>query len=63
MVLLGLIFGGGVAGAVGSYKYQQLNQELKTLNNALTPVLVELGKIQVTLKAMQEDIQELKAGQ
>lgn len=60
MVLIGLLFGGGAAGAVGSYKYEQLNQEMRTLNNAMTPVLVELGKIQVAITAMQEDIDELK---
>ena len=71
MVLLGLIFGGFAAGAVGHVQYNQLRAEtsmrfdkMQTEFNErglnIQAVLVEIGRLQEQVKGLREDVRYIK---
>jgi archaellum component FlaC len=64
MVLIGLVLGGGASSAVSQAQYndlrEEMNEKLDGMNDAVVPILVEMGKLQAMVAGLKDDIQELK---
>jgi len=64
LVLLGLIVGGGAAGAVGQLQYSRLQAEVRAEDDAqekmLTAILVQVGRLDSRVDSLTVEVSRLR---